>query len=299
MEFLRFGSTIPGTYWGCCAVDIIQNFKIDPSTKTSIQLVGGDGGNPVMLDGGNAIAFAGPTYKDVFNQRIRFGTFDRRDMPNHGFLAILTSDQIKSTIGLKWLKILRETGFEFIRSVSNSVYQGQGLSQPSGTGSSMNHIFGLFRNIGQGASGNPLVPPSAWTSLPKVVDEAWEMIPSLGIAAFVSKQNEDQTKIWNDIGPAKLLTEAQVIKAGAPVVLAGLRSKFPQQDKKLRKAIQSVDKPDDKPIVKSDPFSNSVKIEPVKAAPSGFNCGLTNCKACQTGTFAPEYDGVSILNYNA
>ena len=36
----------------------------------------------------------GPTYRDIFWQRIRFGTFDKRDMPNHAFLAILTENQL-------------------------------------------------------------------------------------------------------------------------------------------------------------------------------------------------------------
>ena len=44
MEFLRFGSSIPGGYWGCCACCIIQNFKFDPKAKASIQLVSGDSG---------------------------------------------------------------------------------------------------------------------------------------------------------------------------------------------------------------------------------------------------------------
>src|SRR3546814_3229716 len=118
MEFLRFGSSIPGSYWGCCAVDIIQDFKQPPDGKASIQVVDGDGGNPLRGK------FFGPTWKDIFLQRLRIGTFADRNMPNHGFLAILTDWQIKSKPGSDWLKILKEQGFEFIRTVDNSVYSG-------------------------------------------------------------------------------------------------------------------------------------------------------------------------------
>ena len=263
MEFLRFGSTIPGTYWGCCAFDIIQNFKVDPDAKTSIQLVGGDGGNPIMI--GKELAFAGPTYRDVFWQRIRFGTFDKRDMPNHGFLAILTENQVNNGYGAKWLPILKEAGFEFIRSVSNSVYEGQNLGKPSGKGSSMNHLFGLFRNIGNGSSANPLIPPAAWTKLPQVIDEAWQLMTPTDMAGFVERQHAIQTDIWNKIGEAKLLTEAEVVAAGAPVVLAGLRSPYPQQTKETRQMLkEQAAAATLSPVVQpKDPFATAVLAQPV------------------------------------
>lgn len=239
MEFLRFGSSIPGSYWGCCAVDIIQNFKFDPDTKASIQLVDGDGGAPV---GNNA--YAGPTYRDIFHQRIRFGTFDTRDMPNHGFIAILTESQVNGGHGAKWLAILKEAGFEFIRTVSNSVYGGQSVlpSLPDTGGSYQNHIFGLFRNIGSGAVADPCTPPKAWTDLPSVKIEAWQYISdsgneqarSNGAHELSAKQFAQDKAIWEKIGPPKLLTEKEVVAAGAPVVLAGLRSEFPQQPKEDR-----------------------------------------------------------------
>lgn len=296
MEFLRFGSSIPGSYWGCCAMDIIQDFNQDPDTKTSIQLVSGDGGNPVMLN--NEIAFAGPTYRDVFNQRIRFGTFDKRDMPNHGFLAILTENQVNGKTGKKWLAILRETGFEFLRSVSNSVYQGASLGKPSGTGSSMNHLFGLFRNIGSGASADPYTPPKAWSSLPRSVPELWEHVPRDCIAPLVTTSHDAQTDIWNKIGPPKLLTEAEVIAAGAPVVLAGLRTQFPQQTKEQRESIKaSLEKSSGKakPDSKIDPFAAVIIAAPIETYEDeccddydgydeeyedDFNCGETDCQLC-------------------
>lgn len=270
MEFLRFGSSIPGSYWGCCACCIIQDFNQDPDQKMSIQLVGGDGGNPVML--GKGIAFAGPTYRDIFNQRIRFGTFDKRDMPNHAFLAILTENQISGSVGRKWLAILREAGFEFIRSVANSVYTGQNLGKPSGNGSSMNHIFGLFRNIGTGASADPFTPPKQWTLLPFVVEEAWERINDG--KEMTKKQHEVHTAIWNKIGPPKLLTEAEVVAAGAPVIYAGLRSQYPQQPKDARERTKAqVDK----------------KIG-VKAAQPADPFGIIQPSPAFEPDFEPEYD---------
>jgi len=234
MEFLRFGSSIPGSYWGCCACCIIQNFKVDPDAKASIQLVGGDGGNPVMQ--GNEMLFAGPTYRDIFWQRIRFGTFDKRDMPNHAFLAILTENQIKGAIGKKWLEILREAGFEFVRTVCNSVYAGQAMLTGEPTNQSRNYIFGLFRNIGAGAVKDPFTPPPEWTDLPSVVPELWQeahLEPEASVA-LAKKQREAQRVIWDKIGPPKLMTEKQLVEAGVPITLAGLRSEFPQEPKATR-----------------------------------------------------------------
>lgn len=241
MEFNRFGGTIPGNYHGCCACDIIQNFNVDPDGKASIQLVDGDGGMSLGQ-------FAGPTYRDIFSQRIRFGTFGTRDMPNHAFLAIITEDQLAATNGKAWLKILRETGFEFIRTVSNSVYSGAGMLQGAPTNRAMNHIFGLFRNIGNGAVADPFTPPKAWTDLPSVVPELWEFIREgeAGVSTtegLSAEQRAAQREIWDRIGPAKLLTEKQVVEAGAPVILAGVRSKFPPQEKAARERLLNAAKP--------------------------------------------------------
>lgn len=268
MEFLRFGSSIPGAYWGCCACCIIQNFNFDPDAKASIQLVSGDGGGPV---GGNL--FAGPTYRDIFNQRIRSGTFDKRDMPNHAFLAILTEKQIKNSTGSKWLAILKETGFEFVRGVSNSVYQGQSLGTPSGAGGSMNYIFGLFRNIGTGAAADTITPPKEWTALPSVITEAWESVVNPG--AVTLAQHTVHKEIWNKIGPPKFLTEEQVVAAGAVVTMAGLRSDYPQEQKLTR------DQKKKAAAEKAGVPAPNAFVTPVKAAPApkaACGCGDPNCK---------------------
>ena len=236
MEFLRFGSSIPGSYWGCCACCIIQNFKVDPDAKASIQLVNGDGGHPIT-DSNGQMLFAGPTWRDIFWQRLKFGTFDKRDMPNHAFFAILTENQIAGSIGAKWLAILKEAGFEFIRSVSNSVYTGNSLANYSDNrGSNKNYIFGLIRNIGSNGDGDSLTPPDAWTALGKTVPEAWELVSHEDRKAFAKEQHAAQTALWKANNPGPLLTEKQVQDAGAPVTMAGRRSEFPQELKETREA---------------------------------------------------------------
>lgn len=214
MEFLRFGSSIPGGYWGCCDVCIIQNFKYEPSAKASIQLVSGDGGNPMMKNGG--VAYVGPTYEDIFNSRLRIGTFSDTDMPNHVFLAVLTESQISGGVGKKWLEILKKNGFEFIRTSDNSVYTGPAVIKKPGKGDRSphkNYIFGLFRNIGGGAVEDPFQPPKQWTDPPDPY--AGDMSPEA--------MQSVQLRHWADLGPAKIMTEAEIRAAGAPVILAGRR----------------------------------------------------------------------------
>lgn len=212
MEFLRFGSSIPGSYWGCCCVDIIQNLKVDPDAKASIQCVSGDSGTAL------GDKFFGPTYRDIFWQRLRIGTFSDRDMPNHAFLAVLTESQVSGGVGQKWLKLLHEAGFEFIRAIDNSVYTGTGLlanpDKPTG-GSHKNYLFGLFRNIGNGAVPDPFAPPSAWTAL--------------------GENTKTQREIYDSIA-VKFLTRKQLEDAGVPVTLAGLRSTNPQELATTREA---------------------------------------------------------------
>lgn len=250
MEFLRFGSSIPGAYWGCCAVCIIQNFKVEPDAPASIQLVSGDGGGSI---GGGL--FAGPTNRDIFHQRLRIGTFGAQDMPNHGFLAILTEWQIKSALGKRWLAILREAGFEFIRTVNNSVYSGSALGSPTANvNNNDNYIFGLFRNIGRGGLKDPFTPPKEWTDLPKVKTEVWDFVSlapddnAWNWNELTKTQHTEDTSVWNAIGKPTFLTEAQVVAAGAPVTLAGRRSKYPQQVKSARESVEALEAMNKAPV---------------------------------------------------
>jgi hypothetical protein len=252
VEFLRFGSSIPGAYWGCCAADIIQCFTGDPDALASIQMVDGDGACDLGV-------FAGPTNKDIFYQRLRVGTFGVDDMPNHAFFAIITQWQIESTNGKKWLKILKECGFEFLRTVSNSVYAGQSLGtyDPLATGEDIQHIFVLIRNIGTGGVGDPYTPPKEWRDLPFATNEFWAEVPKERCVELAQTNHKLQTEIWNKIGPAKFLTEAEVEAAGAPVIYAAKRD-YTEQEEKSKRA-KRLAKPGAKPTMGNPfevPFAN-------------------------------------------
>lgn len=239
MEFLRFGSTIPGSYWGCCACCIIQNFKVDPDASAAIQLVSGDGGAPIIDMESRQPLYSGPTYRDIFWQRLRFGTHNQHDKPNHAFLAIITQTQIDGAYGKKWLEILHEAGFEFIRSVSNSVYTGSNLAKYSkDRGSARNYIFALVRNIGERGDGDPLTPPDAWKELTKddKNTEAWQFISDEDRLDLAARQHTRHTEIFNRIGPARLLPEAEMAKLCGEnnLWLAGLRSENKQEKKVTR-----------------------------------------------------------------
>jgi hypothetical protein len=242
MEFLRYGSRIPGAYkWGCCAVCIIQNFKEEPDKPASIEVVSGDSGMPIRT--GNESAFLGPTHRDIFNQRLRIGTFSGDDMPNHVFLAVLTADQLQTSVGLAWLKIRKEAGFEFIRATDNSVYTGQMLyrevmdmdeetryEEGIKENSHINYIFGLFRNIGNGRVEDPFQPPKAWTDLSPTFQE----VKPVNASQLEQERYEYHLSQWDKIGPVKFMKRDEVIAAGAPVVLAGLFSDYPQETEDAR-----------------------------------------------------------------
>lgn len=211
MECLRFGSTIPGGYWGCCAGDIIQNCKVDPDAKASISLVDGDGG--VFMQ-----KFLGKTYREIFLSRLRIGTFSTRDMPNHFFLVVLENYQINNGFGAKWLAILKEHGFEFIRSVNNSVWNKN------------NYMFGLFRNTGPNAMADQFTPPQAWLDLPSNgKKELWEFLSPTERKQLTKDYAAVDQKIWDKVGPAKLYTQDELTEAGVPITLAAIRTPFPPQ----------------------------------------------------------------------
>lgn len=265
MEFLRFGSSIPGGYWGCCAVCVIQNFKVMPDAPAAIQLVVGDSGSPLIRNGKDV--YAGPTYLDIFLQRLRIGTFSGKDMPNHVFLAVLTEYQITNTIGKAWLKVLKEQGFEFIRTTDNSVYTGDTLIKSAGAKNNKsphkNHIFGLFRNVGDGYVDDPFTPPAAWTDLDQVIPEAWE---SVADGKVLNKATQKvHLKLYNDLPQDKFLTLDEVQALGIDPTMAGLRSKFPQELKSKRDLDKGVkkDKKTVAPPVSAFPPQEAAKMPSV------------------------------------
>lgn len=224
MHFLRFGSSIPGSYWGCCAVDIIQDFNKDPSEKASIEIVTGDSGTSCLV--GREKAFLGKTYEEIFRQRLRIGTFHTGQMQNHAFLAVITRNQISTAVGKRWLKILAEEGFEFVRAIDNSVY---GAGHP-------NYLFGLFRNISN-RIGNVFDPPEAWTK--ETVGKTEPCVTARDLHDQIVKE---QKKHWAKGESPVFLTEAQLRKENIPVILAGQRTKYLQQTVEERERVKKVDK---------------------------------------------------------
>jgi hypothetical protein len=278
MEFTRFGGNITSLYWGCCACCIIQDFNQSPKDPASIQLVDGDGCSAILNQKGEQL-YAGPTYGDIFKQRLRFGTFSDRDMPNHAFLAIITESQLSCGYGKQWLEILKETGFEFIRTINNSVYTGQKLLgepvesncecdyddgcccdeyDPEDTseihGDSANYLFGLFRNIGRGAALNPYQPPEAWTNIGggKPIISPTE---TDGLELTV-RQQEFDFSVWNNLPKQDtLLTEAELRSKNVPVWLSG---------KRVQEARPKL-KPKDAPASKEVSLTGAKKAAPDKA----------------------------------
>lgn len=223
MEFLRFGSKIPGIYWGCCAVCIIQNFKFDPDEKYSMQLVSGDSGHALTFPHGHKNAgkqqYVGPTYRDIFKARIRIGTHTNRDMPNHTFLAVLTESQVSGGVGAKWLQILKEEGFEFLRCTDNSVYTGADID--GGKTPHRNYIFGLFRNISGARVPDPFTPPKAWTDLEGGMPGVLDVASARKLASLAKEQTEFQRERWK-AGETVFMTEEELLEAGAPIMKAGV-----------------------------------------------------------------------------
>ena len=260
MEFLRFGSSIPGSYWGCCAVDIIQNFSAGhPDDKASIEVVCGDGGQPI----GNY--FLGKTNREIFEARLRIGTFSDSELPNHAFLCVLTESQIGYGNGLAWLKVLKENGFEFIRAIDNSVYSGEDIAdsefyEPSEYYSSPNYLFGLFRNIGVGKITNPFQPPSAWVDLDEIgVLETCNFVGEPKARIDLTYEHLQQSrdalhlKRWNEIGPVKFYNKEELKAEGVPITMAGRRSEFPQEPEAIREEKQQA-----KGVAKPAPFALAV-----------------------------------------
>ena len=267
MHFLRFGSSIPGSYYGCCAIDIIQMFSYDPDTKASIQLVHGDSGAP-FLDDSKGYKYLGMTYREIFKSHLRIGTFGLKDMPNHTFFAVMTKTQVEGGIGRRWLEILKEEGFEFVRTIDNSVYTGDCLD---GEGIKMsshpNYIFALYRNIGAGRIEDPYTPPKLWTDLGGPVVEPNSFMTKAQKKEADAANKAYHTERWKAIGKATIYTEAELLANGVNPIMAGKRSKYPPQIRSDREAAEKKD-PSFKPS--ADLFSYTVPPPPVakkKVAP--------------------------------
>ena len=150
MEFIRYGARTGGRRIGCCAIDLLQGFDVDPDSEMLCPAKYGDTGDPILENGMQA--YFGPTALDIFKQRLKVGTFDRSPMPSRMFIAAIAGKQLHATNTRKWLRILKEHGFRWMTSADNSVY-GEG---------SIVHVFVLIRDIS-----NRTTPfaPDAWTEI--------------------------------------------------------------------------------------------------------------------------------------
>lgn len=270
MEFLRFGSSIPGMYWGCCAVDIAQYFKVDPDAKASIQVVVGDSGTGCWVPGTQEFAFLGTTYREIFWNRLKINTFNTGEKPNHAFFAILTAQQLAGDIGKKWLAILKEAGFEFIRTTSNAVYTGQAVrADVKDTGNEHpNYIFGLFLNIGSGNIRDPFEPPKAWTDLDQVAPDVSIDFP---LSAKEKKKYREETftaqKAMWEAHPTKLYKESEIVAAGIEPTYAANRTNVPQGTKTTREAALKLQQSsaDLQAVAKARKFLKAAGLDDAKA----------------------------------
>lgn len=256
MEFIRFGSTIPGSYWGCCAIDLAQNFKVDPDAKASIQLVTGDGGGPMTKDGESL--YMGPTYRDIFWQRLRYSTHSpTRKFPNRGVVCSITENQIQGQYGRQWMEILFEAGFMFVATVANGVYTGANRAPYSKSrGSSLNHIFLLPRNIGANGCGDSFTPPQAWQDLHAKAKtkkrEPWQFLSAEDRLAIAKVRHKNDVSVWDKMPQPPVLKESEMEKL-APLTLAGLRSPNRQELKSAREARNGVKTPQPSPFAAAAP----------------------------------------------
>ena len=164
VECLRFGARRGGEGIGCCAVDVMQGFNNDPDAKCPQQpFFDGDSWFPVEHDDGGQLCVGGDdiTNEQVFLSYLTHGSFTPEPAADHGFIIILSGDQIHSSVGQKWMKILKREGFEWVGCVSNSVYAE---CHP-------NHIFMLLRNTHNYMEDEEIEslqhPPEFWSALPE------------------------------------------------------------------------------------------------------------------------------------
>ncbi len=174
LECLRLGARRGGEGIGCCAIDVLQGFNNDPDSLAPPQPhFNGDDWSPSFYQHTDKqLAIAG-TNEEVFLSHITHGSFTPEPEPDHGFIAVLTDDQVNGTIGRKWLAILKREGFEWVGCTSNSVY---GEYHP-------NHVFMLLRsthlNMEDAEIEELKKPPQVWTELPAPVETPEERFQTL------------------------------------------------------------------------------------------------------------------------
>lgn len=156
IEAIRFGARLGRVGIGCCGLDLIQGFSHSPYDLTTFPLRYGDEDTPIFSYEGSEneegqLALHG-TNLEVLKALLTVGTHDEDPKYQRSFLATISHDQLKTSEGEAWLRILAELGFEFIRAFENGVY---------GSGHWV-YLFGYFRN-----STSIMPVPPGWDELPK------------------------------------------------------------------------------------------------------------------------------------
>jgi hypothetical protein len=179
IECLRLGARRGGEGIGCCAMDVIQGFNNDPDKICPQQpFFNGDSWAPEFYLGSDmqlCVGGDGITNEMAFMSHITHGSFspDTEIAADHAFVAVLTDDQCNSSIGKKWLAILKREGFEWKGCTSNSVY---GEYHP-------NHIFMLIRSTHNNMEDSEIeslrLPPPIWEKLPAPTETPEERFATL------------------------------------------------------------------------------------------------------------------------
>jgi len=153
----------------CCGASILNNFGTGSSTVDPNGVSGykTDGVNYVRDEKGNLITV---TYADKFKADL---ARLRLQFPNRMYCCILNQAQYDAH-NKGWPKLLKEVGFEFVRSWSNSNHDGShsyGGEGPQATRRHPNYLFVLCTDD-KGTCKDFTQPPKGWDELPVGVQPA-------------------------------------------------------------------------------------------------------------------------------
>lgn len=177
IECLRLGARRGGEGIGCCAIDVIQGFNNSPDALCPQQpFFNGDDWSPEFYPGSDDQLCVGGgtvTNEQAFLSHITHGSFTPHPEADHGFIAVLTHDQVTSGRGKQWLAILKREGFKWVGCSSNSVYSEK---HP-------NHVFMLLRKTHKYMEEEEIEelnrPPSIWEELPEPTETPEERFDAL------------------------------------------------------------------------------------------------------------------------
>jgi hypothetical protein len=137
-------------FTACCGADVLYGFGVGPGVKDPNGISGykSDGMNYLRDAEGKQIPI---TFADKF--RADFEK-QQRAYPSRAYVAIVNTQQYEAH-NQAWPKLMKEMGFEFVRSWYNSVHAGNGPL----------YMFVLCTD-GKGRSEVFTQPPKGWEDLP-------------------------------------------------------------------------------------------------------------------------------------